>query len=102
VSVVRASGYAPRPKGRRPQRGLHGLRMQDPTVMQGALPCKPLIFIVHPRTALIFDELDILEAPLGPAASLAAGRGVTHAPRSLLRLPRVHSNLVLRSLLTYP
>jgi len=36
--------------------------------MQGALPCEALIFIVHPRKALIFDALDPLEAPLGPAA----------------------------------
>jgi len=42
--------------------------MQDPTVMQGALMCAPLIFVVHPRKAVIFDELDPLEAPLGPAA----------------------------------
>jgi len=30
--------------------------------------CILLIFVVHPRKAVIFDELDPMEAPLGPAA----------------------------------
>jgi len=42
--------------------------MQEVTVMQGALMCVSLIFVVHPQKAVIFDELDLLEAPLGPAA----------------------------------
>jgi len=42
--------------------------MQKITGVQGALSCVPLIFIAPPRRAAIFDELDPLEAPLGPAA----------------------------------
>jgi len=66
--AVRGSHHAPRPKGRRPQRGLQGRCMQEVTVMQGALMCVSLIFVVHPRKAVIYDEPDPLEAPLGPAA----------------------------------
>jgi len=42
--------------------------MQKITEMQGALLCERLLFVVHPRKAVIFDELDPMEAPLGPAA----------------------------------
>jgi len=61
--------------------------MQDPTVMQGALMCILLIFIVHPRTALIFDDLDPLEAPLGPAALRPRGEAWSkHHPQRFASL----------------
>jgi len=43
------------------------------TVLQSPLMCVPLIFVVHPRTPVIFSQHG-LEAPLGPAAFWPRGK----------------------------